>query len=319
MKTIKRWLVFSLIAGLVAGNLFGQDQKEIHKTFKTKRRIRIRTVSGDCFVKKGPSTEIIVDLVYKVYPEDAFEPEIDERQTTLEIRERWYNSSSGRVTWTLTVPEETEIDFSTASGELTIEGLNSIFDANTASGDVEVLDCVGEFDFSTASGDILIENSKGEFDLSTASGEVEADNIAGEIGASTASGEINITSSTGVFDLSCASGDIDASGLLIEGHCSFSTASGRVYVTLSETPEYNLELSSASGRVTLDYDGNPVRGFFEFTAREDGGDIRSPFGFDDEETYYRHDYRYMRKSFTKGSASPRIMLSTATGSVTLKK
>ena len=149
--------------------------------------------------------------------------------------------------------------------------------------------------------------------------EIEADNIKGYIDMSTASGNIDVADSQGTFELSCASGDIDASNILIEAESSFSTASGKVYVMPAKSPEYDLELSTASGRATLDYHGNPIIGYFEFTARKDKGKITSPIKFDKEEEFKRGEYVYVKKSFTKDREIPKITIKTASGRAILKK
>ena len=99
MKTLHKTVVLCIMVCLVAGNTLGQENEEIHKTFKAKKTVAISTVSGDCIVKQGGSDKILVDLVYSVEPEDAFKPEFRERGNSLRLKERWYGSnSSGRVT-----------------------------------------------------------------------------------------------------------------------------------------------------------------------------------------------------------------------------
>jgi DUF4097 and DUF4098 domain-containing protein YvlB len=300
-------------------SIYAQEMKEIHKTFEAKGSMRIKTVSGDCIVKTGAADQIKVDVVYSVRPDDAFEPDFQEKGSSLNIKERWYGSSSGEVTWTLTVPPTTDIRFSTASGDLTVSDITNSIEANTASGDITIENSEGEYEISTASGDIELDESKGEFELSTASGDIEARDISGEIEFSTASGEITVRDSRGTFDLSCASGDIKATEIILDEEGTFSTASGDVEVRLAESTKYDLDLSAASGDVELDYNGNPVTGYFEFTARKRRGDIRSPIDFDQEEEFERHGDVYVRKSFTSGSKTPRIFLSTASGKAVLKK
>ena len=320
MKTLYKTIVPCIMVCLVVGISLGQGREEIHKTFDAKEIVEISTVSGDCIVKAGGSDKIIVDVVYSVEPEDAFKPEFRERGNRLRLKERWYGrNTSGRVTWTLTVPPQTEIEFSTASGDLTVEGLTNSVEASTASGNVTVENTKGEFELSTASGDVSFEDTQGEFDISTASGEIEASNIQGSIEMSTASGDIDVSDSRGHFELSCASGSVDASKIVIEEESSFSTASGKVYVSVGKTPEYDLELSSASGNVILDYNGNPIKGYFEFTARKRRGRISSPISFDKEEEYERYDQTYVRKSFTRGGANPMVTISTASGRASLRK
>ena len=319
MKSKTRVCLSLAMMMLVSTAYAQRDQKKIHKTFPKKETVRIKTVSGGCIVRKGKSNQIEVDLVYSVHPEDAFEPEFDERTTILDIEENWYGSSSGRVEWTVIVPEGTEIEFSTASGDLSVQGLKSNVEASTASGDATLTDLEGDLSVSTASGDVVIKNAVGQIECSTASGEIQADHLQGEIEFSTASGDIDIAKSSGAFDFSCASGDIDASDMIFEEESEFSTASGDMEVSLAETPDVDLEFSTASGRITLDYQGFPIKGMFIFTAREDRGEIRAPFPFDEEEEVWRHGQLYMRKSFTKGGSAPRMELSTASGTVTLKK
>jgi DUF4097 and DUF4098 domain-containing protein YvlB len=329
--------------------------KEVHKTFDGIKAVELSSVSGDCIVRTHSSKEVIVDLIYDVDPESAFTYEFRESGSTLIIKERWKGTSSGEVSWTLTVPADTEIEFSTASGDITASGLSADFEANTASGDVDVRDMGGDIDISVASGDIVLVNAKGEVDISTASGDISVENCGGnvelstasgeisakkcggdielstasgdieavglsdEIELSTASGDIEISDSKGTFDLGCASGGIKAKGITIMGASEFSTASGEVLITLAETSEYDLELSSASGDVVLDYNGKPVKGFFEFTANKRRGRIACPFKFDKEEEFEEHGETYLRKSFSMKGDAPMIHLSTASGKAELKK
>ncbi|UCD37294.1 MAG: DUF4097 family beta strand repeat protein, partial [Fidelibacterota bacterium] len=137
--------------------------------------------------------------------------------------------------------------------------------------------------------------------------------------------DIDINNASGRFEVDNASGDIEAKSVTIEDDSNFDTASGDVLVSLAKSSEYDLELDAASGDVVLDYNGNPVTGYFEFTARMDRGRIVSPFKFDTEEEYEPgwgdrgRLVTYMRKSFTEGSDEPVIRLATASGTAELKK
>jgi hypothetical protein len=293
-------LVVLLVLAVCTNISFGRE-REITREFDAKELVKINTVSGDCIVEKGASDKITVRVLYRMDPDDSYEPRFKERGDVLKLSERFYGSSSGSATWEISVPEETEIDFSTASGELTIYDLKGEFSAETASGDVEVEDCEGEFEFNTASGDITLINCKGEFDLNTASGSIETDNCQGE------------------FQLGTASGNIDADGVVMDHASDFSAASGSVRVRLADTPNEDLTVSTASGRAILDYGGNPIRGYFEFTARDRRGRIESPYDFDDEESFRRWGERYVRKTFTKGSGTPEVILETASGKIALRE
>jgi len=310
--------IMSLLSFCLISALFAQGGKKISKTFDAKKKVSLSVASGDCIVKTGSGDKILVDVVYDVTPEDSFKPEFSESGNKLKIKEKWYGSSRGSVTWTLTVPEKTEVEYSSASGDLSLSGISAKIDANTASGDISMDDASGEFECSTASGDVSVESSKGEFEISTASGDVDAYKISGELEMSTASGEIKVSDASGSFDLSCASGDIEAKGITIEDEGSFSTASGDVEVKLAETPDADVSLSAASGDISLDYDGNELKGYFEFTSKKSSR-ISAPYDFDTEEEFERHGTVYLKKTFTRGSSQPVINLSTSSGRVTLKK
>lgn len=113
------------------------------------------------------------------------------------------------------------------------------------------------------------------------------------------------------------SGNISANNIQFTEESSLGSGSGSVAVTLAQSPDHNLTLSSGSGDSRLDYDGHTVEGFFVFTARKDNGHIVSPYPFDKEEEYLIGDQVYMRKSFTRGSDQPQITISTGSGTAKL--
>lgn len=283
-----------------SGVLAGLKQTE-SRTFEGIELVRINTVSGDCVILKGNSDKVEVEVVWSYRPRDSFEPKFRERGKVLKLSEDMYGSNSGYSTWTVTVPDGIEVRFNSASGGMDVVGLSGEFSAETASGDIKIENSQGEFDFSSASGDVELFGCEGDFQIGTASGDIEFSQCRGE------------------FEVSTASGTVDADGVTLQDISSFSTASGRVMVTLAETAEHDLHVSTASGRVTLDYGGNPIKGYFEFTARDRKGRIVSPFDFEDEERYRRWGDRYVRKWFTKDVDSPQIFIETASGKAVLRE
>ncbi|MBN2071165.1 MAG: DUF4097 family beta strand repeat protein [Candidatus Krumholzibacteriota bacterium] len=337
MKKILAIFISVAFVVLASSLVQARGGEEVHKEFKGVKEIDIGTVSGNVIIKVHKSDVVLVDLVYEVDQGD-FEYEFDENGDELEIREEWHGrTSSGHVVWTLTVPNGTDIEFSTASGDFEASGPFGSVKASTASGDIYVEDTKGDVNVSTASGEvtlkkayggnkvstasgsITIEKSNEKSKLSTASGDINATDMEGTLRLSTASGDIEVSRCRGAFKLSCASGTIMVENVIFEGASSFSTASGEVEVILAESCAYDLELSTASGDVTLDYNGNEVKGYFEFEARKRRGRISCPFDFDNEEEFERHGEDYVRKSFTRKGDEPQVFMSTASGKVTLKK
>ncbi|UCE66126.1 MAG: DUF4097 family beta strand repeat protein [Candidatus Zixiibacteriota bacterium] len=263
---------------------FSGDDDETAWKFEDIKLIKVKTLSGDCVIEKGDDGEISVNVVKGYKPRKSCRTIVREDRETLEITEEITGTGRGGSTiWTLTVPDGIEVEFFSTSGGVSISDVQGRFSGNTASGSFEFINCRGEFAFNTASGDYDIRNSKG------------------------------------MFKVSSASGDIDAVGLEIDANSMLASASGSVNVKVGKTPEHDLNVGSASGRALLDYDGNPLVGYFEFEANAGTGDIDSPFAFDDEETFYKNDQRYVRKWFMKDGDEPEISIGTGSGRAVLRK
>ena len=289
-----------VLALLLAIGVSAGTRDEVSRTFSGIKVIKIETVSGDCHISQGTGDDVEVRVVSHYRPYDAFEPIFRDRGKTLYLREELDGSCSGGSDWNLIVPKGTRIKFSSASGSLEAVDFDGEIATSVASGDAAVHHCTGEFEFSSASGDIYMRNCEGDFNTSTASGDIELEDC------------------RGLFDCSTASGTVEANRVELNAEGSFSTASGHVEVVVAKTPEYDLNVSAASGRAILDYNGNPLKGSFEFTARARKGRIDSPFDFEHEREYERYNQLYVEKTFNRGE-SPLITLGTASGRVVLKE
>ncbi len=312
-------------------------QKEVNKTFSPKEKISISTVSGDCIIKKGDNDQIKVNLIY-TYSDDCFEYDFTESVNSLIIREDFRGKNcKGESEWIITTPSNVEIKFNTASGDLELNSIDNDVSASTASGDMEFKNVGKEVDVSTASGDIKLDNINGNLTISTASGNITAKNckngiklstasgninledINGKINLSAASGNITIINASGEFKVKTASGNIDARNIELNDKSYLGAASGDVLTSLSKSAAYDLTISSASGNSILDYNGNDIKGFFEFSARKDDGTIISPIKFDKEEVVEKNGKDYDVKSFTAKSDNPVIIIKTSSGKAQLKK
>jgi DUF4097 and DUF4098 domain-containing protein YvlB len=333
---------------------FATAQKIVKKSFSAKENLKINLVSGDCEIKKSGTNKIEIQLSY-TYPDDCFEFKFEETDDALKVIEKFEGDCRGESNWEIAVPENVHVKFNSASGNLVLNDVSNGFsgntasgdfklntikgavNVNTASGDVDAINVAGDLKLNTASGDVEIQKSTGEIavttasgnvkiegntqgvKVSTASGDVALTNISGVNKIKTASGEIDATNSTGEFKMATASGDIELDNVELTAESELSAASGNIKIELKKALTHDLTLSTASGDVTLDYNGNDVKGFFEFMAREDKGRIVSPFKFDKEEKVEKGGETYDKKSFTKGLASPKVYLKTSSGTVALEK
>ena len=288
-------------------------------SFARKEVVNISTASGKIDIR-GENTDTIDVVVTYTFSPDRYDPQFIEKNGELLLREEFKRSSgSGRSSWVVTVPIGTKIVGNSASGAITIEGTEAGCNLNTASGNITVLDTEGDLEINTASGRIEVRELRGNFSAGSASGKVIGTDISGNVAANTASGEIRLQGVSGSLDLNTATGEITARDVGLGYHSRISTATGDIRVELSQSSEYDLAINTATADVTLDYNGNAIKGTFEFEARQSRGRIASPFTFDHETTFVDGGHTYDRKTFTRGSSSPRISLSTSTGTVEVKK
>lgn len=299
----------ALIAGIVLAStgqvIAGQT---ISKSFQGITAVELDFVSGAAIIHGGKGTQVTLELTFS-YDQDCFKPRIEQRGDHLILEEDFHGySCSGHSTWHLTVPADLNVEFSSASGNLDLTGVN------------------GEFELSSASGDLTLTDSKGEFEIYNASGRISLKDSNGDIDLDNASGRIVIDHASGRFRIDNASGDVDARGLQVDHRSSFSTASGDIEISLARSLTQDVTLSSASGDALLNYAGHPMRGTFEFQARAGRGHIESPFPFDSEAEFSGDWGRsrwgaavYVKKIFTRGAEGPRVLLRTGTGSVVLRE
>lgn len=302
MRITKIAILLALFIGLILSvALFADPEKEIQKTFDKKDEVRIKFALGDCRIEKSSDGKIHVHVVYSYQNGDIFEPKFEEKARYLYLNEKFHgNNPRGYSRWTVTVPDDTEIDFKSGTGDLMISGLKLKIDGSTGTGEIEINNAKGEFEVNSGTGNVDVSNSEGEFDLSSGTGNVRVEN------------------SKGNFDVSSGTGKVEALGLTIEYEGEFSCGTGDVEVSFPKGEDFDLTISSGTDDATLDMKGQPIQGYFEFTAHARKGRIVCPVRFDKEEELSEGDNKYLRKSFTKGKKSPRVYIKTGTGTARLK-
>ena len=107
------------------GNSLGPgsgEEQVVDRAFAGKGVVSLALVSGDCILEEGAADSIRLHLVYAYRPAGVFQPEFEEEGEALVLKETFDGSpSSGRSTWTLTVPPGTELLFTSGSGDLEAE------------------------------------------------------------------------------------------------------------------------------------------------------------------------------------------------------
>ena len=294
------------------------DEDVIDRSFAAKELLTLEVVSGEGTIAEAQEDTIRAHLDYAYRPVGAFRPEFIVRDAEVLLREHFEgSSSSGRSNWSVTVPVGTEVQLKSVSGSLEASTSGNL-DATSVSGDISLAGSAGTVSTSTVSGDVELENVSGAITASAVSGSIGGSGLSGQMEMSSVSGRVDLRGVEGRAEISTTSGQVDVEDLLLTGPSQFVSVSGEVEVSLRRAAEFDLSLVTVSSVAVLDYEGAEVRGFFEFIARVDDGDIVSPFAFDSEEQFTESGILYHRKSFTRGADTPRVLIRTASGTAQLR-
>ena len=237
------------------------------------------------------------------------------------IREKFNsNTSRGEATWTISVPDGVEVNFSAGSGALKGSNLAFDLDVKTGSGDISLTQTKGDIRVSSGSGDISIESFGGELKANSGSGNIEVGSSKGELTLNCGSGDIQIMDSEAMISANSGSGNIESSGVALTGSSRFNSGSGDAKVVLASTPKFNISVNSGSGDAILDFNGNAIEGEIVMKANKRDGEINAPFDFDKtEEIEQGHDQINVIKTTKRGSSNAKISVGTGSGKAEIKK
>ncbi len=307
-----------LICALSTASYAGKT-KVIEKSFDRVESLRIETVLGGCVIEKGTGSGIEIRLEYS-YDEGQFEARFKERDGTLYIEEDLEGENvRGESDWHIVVPAGIDIRFESATGSLKATGLSGELEARSGTGEIMIYGFNGDLEAHSGTGEIILSGSEGEFDLNSGTGDVIVNDSRGNVEASSGTGNVSIDKAKGDFEVSSGTGSVEAAGLSLEDHGEFSSGTGDAEVSLPEGGDYELEISSGTGKAVLECNGAGLDAYVEMSAKKRSGRITSSYDFDEEEEYYRGEDKYVRKSLTKGSGARKIEIRTGTGTAKLKK
>ena len=296
--------VFSFIAILIAVSVFSlvanaQSDGKFEKSFSKVDRVRIQTVLGSCKIEKSSDDMIHVLVEYTYDPRD-YEIDYYEGNNSLDLEEEFEeNNPRGYSKWSVAIPDGIDLRVESATGNIKIDGLKVELDGNSGTGNLTITKCDGMFELNSGTGNVNVESSKGEFKLNSGTGNVK------------------VKSTSGEFDLNSGTGDVIAENIVIEKMSKLNSGTGDVYLELDENPKDDISINSGTGDSELRASGFDLVGYFEFRCNHDDGRIKCPVDFDSEDVEWRHGNRVEIKSFTKGSGSPKIKISTGTGTAEL--
>jgi hypothetical protein len=143
------------------------------------------------------------------------------------------------IDYVITAPASVALNLHSGSGDVTIDHLGRYLSASSGSGDIRAHGINGPSELGTGSGDIELDESG-----------------AGDVKAKTGSGTIKIHGFNGALTARSGSGDIQAEGHLT-GAANLGSGSGSIKLRLSPDAHFNLEASTGSGDIHVNFPGAP--------------------------------------------------------------
>jgi hypothetical protein len=128
---------------------------------------------------------------------------------------------------------------------------------HSGSGDVAI-DHAGRYlSAASGSGNVVAHGIHGPAELGTGSGDIELQEEGqGDVKAKTGSGNIKVHGLNGGLTARSGSGDIEADGRLV-GPANLSSGSGNIKLHLTPDARFNIEASTGSGDIHVNYPGAP--------------------------------------------------------------
>lgn len=146
------------------------------------------------------------------------------------------------IDYDITTPASTALNLHSGSGDVTIDQVGRYLSAASGSGNVRAHGVHGPAELNSGSGDIELDE-EGQ----------------GDVKAKTGSGNVQIRGLNGGLMARSGSGDIEADGRLT-GPANVSSGSGNIKLHLTPDAHFNLEASTGSGDIHVNYPNAPQQG-----------------------------------------------------------
>lgn len=284
-------LLFAAI--LVAGFSAALAQESRSETFEGIETIELNTGVGDLTVVPSGSKAVEVQVSYHA---NRLEPVFSVRGKKLILDEEEVSRKGNASTaWVLKVPAGITLASNSGTGRAEFSDLAIAIDHNSGTGQVTADRLAGTVKLNSGTGRLVVRDSEGTFDLNSGTSNVIVEGFRGALKANSGTGRVEV------------------SGATIREESSFNSGTGDVRVQLGAPPAGDLSIGSGTGDSLLDFNGQPVSGYFEMRCEERRGKIVAPFSFDNETTERQGRDAISVKSAQVGNNEVRIRVSCHSG------
>ncbi len=212
----------------------------------------VSTSSGDITIHAGSDSQIHVvgrvhagwsvfgmSVVESTIQQVQADPPIVQDGNSVRIGITGDKGKGVSIDYEITAPTGVALNLHSTSGDIVVNHVGRYLSASSSSGDLRAHGISGPADLSTASGDIELEQT-GQGDVKAKSG----------------SGDMKIHGLNGSLTARDGSGDINADGRIVGGG-NLANGSGDIKLHLPADARFNLEASTGSGDIHVNFPGAP--------------------------------------------------------------
>jgi DUF4097 and DUF4098 domain-containing protein YvlB len=244
-------------------------------------RIELSVAASDVEVRSWTGSDIRVEATQRGGERGDYNIDVSTSGGTVRVAESSRNFfclfCSRHVSYQISVPNGAQADIKTASGDITVEGLNGAVALSTVSGEIQAHDLQGGLTAGTTSGEVRLNNVLGKLEVNTisgdvqledgkvdgatvntTSGEVDLDGVSGALNIGTVSGDVAVRDAhNSQLAISTTSGSFEYSGDLAKGGSNaVNSISGDVKLALPQDAGIRLDASTISGSISNDIELN---------------------------------------------------------------
>lgn len=248
--------------------------KEKSFTVNPNQVIVVKTDLGDIKTNKWNKNEVLIKIFGNNNAEKSMEFSFDQDEKGVEVTgEKEGGFLSGwfkhiKLRYEITVPEEFNLEYKTAGGDISTKNIKGVLKFSTSGGDIYLGNSEGKLNSKTSGGDIVVNDFIGNIEVSTSGGDIKIDSKGGKVFASTSGGDIDLNYSGENYGIKLATsgGDIDVKvPSTLNADVKLVTSGGDVTSNLSNLRKSEIKKSKLIGTLN--------NGVEILTCKTSGGDI----------------------------------------------
>lgn len=217
--------------------------------------------SGDVVISSWDKNEVNVKILGNDQAKNKVEFSFKDSKDVIRVQAKYSWALSNifkkiQLKFEIKVPQEFNIDVTTAGGEIKIQDVKGKVNTKTSGGDISLANLNGKIDVSTTGGNITFRETYGSLEMSTSGGDINGNQFSGVLKVSTTGGDISLVGKDAKIVGSTSGGDIMLDYDGINKGIELSTSGGDITIKLPKDFNASAKFSTLGGSIKSDFKGN---------------------------------------------------------------